>query len=196
LVFAGALHALPGPTLKIQAKQMGMPAWFLLCAGLLMLGSGVLYFLMPAVGLYAVALSMGGAVATAAKMPDVMHRPGGLVFSNATLGAALWVVYKETGEFPVVTSLALCAVSYAFGVAGRVFVPANPLAIKLLGWLAAAEKEGAKKDESEKPKDEAKAGADGEKTTPTETAAAGAKKKEESGGARKRVSSPAPARKE
>merc|ERR1712039_320338 len=43
LAIAGCLHALLGPTLRLQAEQMSMPAWFILCAGLLMLCSAAAY---------------------------------------------------------------------------------------------------------------------------------------------------------
>jgi len=195
LAFAGAVHALPGPTLKMQADQMGMPAWFIMCAGLLMMASSAVYWFIPAVGLYAVALCMGGAAATALKMPDIMHRPGGFVFSNATLGATLWVVYQETGAVTVV-SVGMCAVCYLVGVAGRLFIPSHPLDIKLLGCLAGKEKQEPRteKKAEEKKSEEKKAATPdnntGEAPPATTTMAAAATKEEP--GARKRISSPAP----
>merc|ERR1719436_1659344 len=93
LALAGAVHAMPGSLLHRQAKELGMPAWFIMCAGLLMLGSAMVWLFVPSLGLYAVALCMGGAVATAAKMPDPMHRPGGIVCSSATLLAAIWAAH-------------------------------------------------------------------------------------------------------
>merc|ERR1740139_885621 len=92
LAITGCLHALPGPTLRLQAKHMGMPSWFILCAGLLMLCTAAAYFVNPGLGLYAVALCMGGAAA-----------------------------------------IAISATAYMMGVAGRLLVPTNALAIKLLG---------------------------------------------------------------
>jgi len=166
LMSAGLVHALPGPMRKLQAEQMGMPAWFLFCAGLLMFSSGALHLLRPDVGLYGVALSMGGAVATAAKMPKVLHRPGGLLFSNATLGAALWAVWKPTGEVDLLT-IALCVVCYLLGIVGRIL-------------------------EAAKPKEGAEAGAEGTQPGKTSTESTVQAQPEQSG-ARKRVSSPVPA---
>jgi len=192
LMSAGLVHALPGPMRKLQAEQMGMPAWFLFCAGLLMFSSGALHLLRPDVGLYGVALSMGGAVATAAKMPKVLHRPGGLLFSNATLGAALWAVWKPTGEVDLLT-IALCVVCYLLGIVGRILAPTSPLVVKLLGWLVNAEKEAdAKKTEAAKPKEGAEAGAEGTQPGKTSTESTVQAQPEQSG-ARKRVSSPVPA---
>merc|ERR1719195_545051 len=77
---------------------------------------------------------MGGSVATAAKMPKPMQRPGGLVASNATLVAAIWALREHTGGFSLVTG-AICSAAYIAGIAGRLYVPTHPLAIRLLGSL-------------------------------------------------------------
>mmetsp|Transcript_14115 Transcript_14115/g.40344 ORF Transcript_14115/g.40344 Transcript_14115/m.40344 type:complete len:234 (-) Transcript_14115:403-1104(-) len=197
LGFAGFVHALPGPLLKIQAKQMGMPGWFLMCAGLLMLGSSALYYLRPGEGLYAVSLCMGGAVATAAKMPDIMHRPGGMVFSNLTLAAALWASYKESGKLSAQTCV-ICAKCYLAGIAGRVFVPGNATLAKLLD---SKKKEEPAPKPSEPEKKDAPAAAAQTGSTGSTTASAkpeeGAEKMPQkpdtsAGGARKRVASPVP----
>jgi len=140
LFAAGALHALPGPTLHRQAKEMDLPAWFIMCAGILMLGSSVTWFMSPALGVYAVALCMGGSVATAAKMPKPMQRPGGLVGSNATLAAAIWALHERMGGLTLVTGV-MCSVAYIAGIAGRLYVPTHPLAIKLFGSLSGKAKE-------------------------------------------------------
>lgn len=186
LVLAGIFHALPGPTLKLQAKEMGMPQWFIMCAGLLMLGSGTVYFFLPALGLYAVALCMGGAVATALKMPAVMHRPGGAVFSCLTLGAALWAAHAKAGSLSLTTYL-ICAVCYLAGILGRLFVPSSKQLAKLFAFLegppAKSSKkgnEGAAKAQPKNPK---------EPETVVDAAKADASK---AGGARKRAASPGP----
>merc|ERR1719360_309254 len=99
---------------------------------------------------------MGGAAATAANMPQMMQRPGGVVFSHATLAAALWASYVEAGP-PTIPECALLTVCFLAGVAGRLFVPTNPTAIKLLSFLGGAETAEAKpagkevKKEEEKP---------------------------------------------
>jgi len=199
---AGFVHALPGPLLKMQAKLMGMPGWFIMCAGLLMLGTGALYYLRPGVGLYAVSLCMGGAVATAAKMPQVMHRPGGMVFSSLTLAAALWVSHAG-GELDAKTCI-VCAVCYLGGIAGRVFVPNNAALAKLLAKPLGSgkEKEGQRAPKtSEQEKENAPVEATQKAGTGSTNASAKlsevAEKMPEktntsTGGARKRVASPLP----
>merc|ERR1711920_144058 len=132
-------------------------------------------------GLYAVALCMGGAVATAAKMPNPMHRPGGLVFSAATLLAAIWVAHGRQMSMRSIVLVLMCA---AAGIAGRLLVPTNPLAVRLLGGLAGKpkgedskeaapvgkEKREAPKDAADAPAEEAtgiKEPAQGEQSTST-----------------------------
>merc|ERR1740123_1705104 len=112
-----------------------------MCAGLLMLGSAAVWLFVPSIGLYAVAMCMGGAVATAAKLPSPMHRPGGLVFSTAMLLAAIWVVHGRQMSMESIIMVPMCA---AAGVAGRLFVPTYPLAVQLLGGLAGKAKDDSK----------------------------------------------------
>merc|ERR1712008_316905 len=93
-------------------------------------------------------------------------------------------------------TVALCAICYALGIVGRLFVPSSPLAIKLLSRLVRAEKvelEEAKKAEVAKPKEAAKASAEGMQPGETSTESIAVARQEKSG-ARKRVSTPAPAR--
>merc|ERR1719401_907987 len=149
---------------------MGIPSWFIMCAGLLMFGSGALYFLRPAEGLYAVSLCMGGAVATAANMPDIMHRPGGMVFSSMTLAAALWASYTENGQLSEQACL-ICFACYVAGIAGRVFVPGSATLAKVFAskgedQAAATTKAAA---EAPKPASEQKDSAAKAATQPTES---------------------------
>lgn len=143
LVLSGVLHAIPGPTLKIQAKMLGMPAWFIMCAGLLMIASGAAYhcahhfaqfYYLRNNSVYAVSLCMGGAFITAAKIPVPMHRPGGMFFSLLTLAATLWSHSKCAIKVKPLNVVAnciaqpaefstICAVAFVAGVLGRVFVP-------------------------------------------------------------------------
>merc|ERR1719210_2713437 len=121
----------------------------------------------------------------------MMHRPGGIFFSNATLCAALWVAHSEVGELSIIT-LVLCAVFYAMGIAGRLFVPTHSLAIKYLGSLVSVEKKEDPKEAeaSEKPKEATQE----EPTQLTgEVASSGATGPRS--GARQRVASPVPVRK-
>merc|ERR1740139_1935805 len=161
-----------------------------MCAGLLMLGSAATWFLAPSLGLFAVALCMGGAAATAAKMPNAMHRPGGFVFSNATLVAAAWIAYMQHSGRPIFTGI-LCGAAYVAGIAGRLLVPTNPLAIKLLGSLSGKEKEEGSKEAMPGEKPNEAMPAEG-----TEAPSEEAKKTEEKKGpVRKRAATPEPARK-
>jgi len=201
LGFAGAMHALPGLPARMQAKQMGIPGWFIICAGLLMLGSSALYHLRPAEGLYAVSLCMGGAFATAAKMPSFMHRPGGMVFSCLTLAAALWVSFEKNGQLSTQV-WATCAACFLAGIVGRIIAPTNPTLVKMLQREKAAEPEK-KKAETAKPVEKGAPGkGDAAKvagdvaTAATPARLEGQKMPSKSdantGGARKRVESPAP----
>lgn len=184
LTFSGLLHALPGPPCRMQAKAMGMPGWFLLCAGLLMAGSGVLYYLEPRAGLFAVSLCMGGAFATAAKMPKVMTRPGGMTFSTTFLGMAIWANNKQEPLTRIAG--AICAAAFIAGVAGRIYVPGN---LRIAKLLVKAEKKSdgeAKKVESASPPAKTeKDGGNVEKTKESPTAA-----EEKKGQLRKRADSP------
>merc|ERR1719491_971179 len=161
-----------------------------MCAGLLMLGSAATWFLAPSLGLYAVALCMGGAAATAAKMPNAMHRPCGLVFSNATLVAAMWVVHMQHSGMPIITRI-LCGAAYMAGIAGRLLVPTNPLAIKLLGSLSGKEKKEGSKEAMPGAKPKEAMPAEGT-VVPSEEAK---KTEEKKGPVRKRAATPEPARK-
>jgi len=195
LVFSGVLHAIPGPTLKMQAKMLGMPAWFIMCAGLLMIASGALYHLKFVEGIYAVSLCMGGAFITAAKIPDPMHRPGGMMFSLLTLAATIWshcqcaITVKPlnvdcdasvlTPQFSVI-----CAVAFVAGVLGRIFVPTSGLA-KLFGSEVAVKKEEKKAVSSAKVSDPVKKDSLKIEKMPDKT------KDAEKTGARRRMDSPA-----
>jgi len=136
LLTAGLMHAIPGPLLKLQSRLMGLPGWFIICAGLLMIGSATLYAFRPTEGLYAVGVCMGGAFATAALMPNFMHRPGGMIFSSFTLFAAFWagrpgcLEDKEAG---------LCVAAWLLGALGRIVVPR----VEALNRLLSSERKAA-----------------------------------------------------
>jgi len=136
LALAGIVHALPGPTLKMQSEQMGMPQWFIACAGLLMIGSGAFYHVRPQEGIFAVSLCMGGAFATAANMPIAAHRPGGMCFSSMFLLSTFWVARASIS----LTMIVVVSVAFGAGVAGRVYVPGHPQIAKLFGTTAASQK--------------------------------------------------------
>jgi len=126
LAISGFIHAVPGLTLRIQARQLGMPAWFVMCAGILMMGSSALYHHRPVDGLFAVCLCMGGTTSTAALLPSPMHRVGGALFSCLTLAAAFWVASASLTP----KDACLCVAAFCVGVAGRVFVPVHPQLVK------------------------------------------------------------------
>merc|ERR1719454_2693289 len=89
LVLAGIGHALPGSINTAQQNIFGFPGWFIICAGLLMLGTGIGNFFLPSLGLYFVSMCIGGSITTAIVMPSpVSQKPGGVIFSLATLVAA------------------------------------------------------------------------------------------------------------
>merc|ERR1719181_2518022 len=91
LVFAGIAHAVPGEPNKAQQKAFNFPGWFIICAGLLMLGTGIGNFLLPSLGVYFVSMVIGGTVTTAIVMPSPpSQKPGGVIFSLGTLAAAVW----------------------------------------------------------------------------------------------------------
>merc|ERR1711972_101435 len=155
LGLAGFSHVLPGPMLRRQSKMLGIPQWFTVCAGLLMIGSSLVYYMFPIIGLFAVSVCMGGAHATAWKIPVVFHRPGGIVFSSFTLLAAMWVE-RNSRKYTWLQIACLCAVGFASGVAGRVYVPTSPSVARLTkGFKKAKEepKEDVKltKEDAEKP---------------------------------------------
>jgi len=200
LGFAGFSHALPGFPARMQSKQMGIPGWFIICAGLLMLASSVLYHFRPSEGLFAVSLCMGGAFATAAKMPSMMHRPGGMVFSSLTLAAALWVHFAKHGELTQQVC-GICGLCFVAGIVGRIFAPTNSLLVKMLQSSAAATEEkakGEKKEEKAKsdgkaaPKEEKAASGAAKTAAVTEAEKMPSKSESNAGGARKRVESPGP----
>jgi len=163
LAISGFLHAVPGPTLRIQARELGMPAWFIVCAGILMMGSSALYHLRPVEGLFAVCLCMGGTTSTAALLPSPMHRAGGALFSGLTLAAAFWVAsaeisfaanfLKEHNQLSIRSTskdACLCVAAFCAGVAGRVFVPVHPKLVKLFSSNSASKDmdKNAKKSDS------------------------------------------------
>merc|ERR1719413_187325 len=120
-----------------------------------------------------------------------MHRPGGLVFSNATLVAAVWALHKQAGQVSALTVI-ICWLAYIAGIGGRLFVPTHPLAIKFLGTLggkARNEDGGRKCGPSGKP---------GKENSPANAGSPNrgdAKISEEKkGNSRKRVASPEPPR--
>merc|ERR1740121_786806 len=143
---------------------------------------------------------MGGAAVTTLKLPTVMLFRGGVVFCTLPLGAATWVIYKDPravpSSLPPYVYLGLCGLSYAAGIAGRLFVPTHPLAIKLVGKLAGKAKcedavvGKAAEVKTAPPAEEAKTAPEGEATAPGVEATPAA-----APGARKRVTSPAPERK-
>jgi hypothetical protein len=170
LVLSGAVHMLPGPSLAMQASTCGVPAWFVFCAGMLMLCSGLLFLAVQPWGLAAVGFCMGGAMATAAKIQAPLRRPGGCIFSSLTLAAAVW------SRWPAMEPVLALAVGAAYlaGVAGRIFVPtALPKfvpQIQLLDKLCMKGAGGKKSDKSEQKKDadKGKGGKeDGQATTTT-----------------------------
>lgn len=170
LVLSGAVHVLPGPSLAMQASRCGVPAWFVFCAGMLMLCSGLLFLAVQPWGLAAVGFCMGGAMATAAKIPAPLRRPFGCIFSSLTLAAAVW------SRWPTMEPVLAVAVGAAYlaGVAGRIFVPtALPKfvpQIQLLDKLCMKGDGGKKSDKSEQKKDadKGKGGKeDGQATTTT-----------------------------
>lgn len=153
LVLAGGIHAIPGPTLKMQAKQIGLPAWFILCAGLLMLGSGIGYHFLPAPGLFFVAACMGGSATTGLNMPPPMPHfifklcpYFSAAFSLKVLCLALWA-NNSTKSLEIGTVIGVAA-SFAFGVVGVLkHTLISSTACKLLG------KKKDKKEEPEKKAD-------------------------------------------
>jgi hypothetical protein len=130
LGLAGVSHVLPGPMLKMQSKLMGIPEWFIMCAGLLMICSSLVYYVFPTMGLFAVSVCMGGAFATAWKLPVVLHRPGGMIFSSLTLLASMWVE-KNMMKYTWLQIACLCAFGFAVGFAGRVYAPTSPFFVGL-----------------------------------------------------------------
>jgi len=183
LAFSGLLHALPGPTLKMQSKEMGMPQWFIMCAGLLMLTSGALYFLKPSVGIFAVAVCMGGSFATASKMPVPQMRPCGMAFSSLTLFATFWVI-RATLSLQVI---GISTVAFVAGIAGRIYAIEHPLFVKHLSPLdKLSDQVSAKFMKSDKSKktDGTSKEATKDSDKKGQAAGSGARKRAESPGAR------------
>lgn len=119
LALAGLVHAIPGPSLKMQAKQLGAPAYFIMAAGVLMMASAALFHVRPVEGLASVSFCMGGAAATALKMPaPLLMRLQSFVFSHVTLYAAYWSFTQ--GHWVERYVIGLCAAGYVAGVIGRV----------------------------------------------------------------------------
>jgi len=176
LVLAGIGHALPGGPNKAQQKIFDFPGWFIICAGLLMLGTGVGMFFLPHLGVYFVSMCIGGTVTTAIVMPSpVSQKPGGVIFSLATLAAAFW---SHPGALGAV-DFAVCLATFAVGVAGVKFLPKNVKVNKMVKDLT-----GAKKDEK---KDD--------KTAASSSSASGGAQKTAAGKKAGRTASPAPAEK-
>jgi hypothetical protein len=129
LSFAGVFHVIPGPLLKMQSEMMGIPQWFIFCAGLLMIGTAAIYhFVNDYYGVIALSVCMGGAGATAALMPKLLDRPGGMIFSSLTLLGGFWsyhATHIEAADIPLwkLQVVQFCAAGYVFGVLGRLFVP-------------------------------------------------------------------------
>jgi hypothetical protein len=158
LGFAGVFHAIPGPLLKKQSEMMGIPQWFIFCAGLLMICTAGLYYFDELYGVVALSVCMGGAGTTAALMPKLLDRPGGMIFSSLTLLAGIWSYCATTYAATLSTTpmelihkkeAMLCGGGYMFGVLGRLFAP------KILKGLF--EKKEAPKAKEETPKPEVKA---------------------------------------
>merc|ERR1740121_2785502 len=61
----------------------------------------------------------------------MMHRPGGMLFSNLTLAAALWVSYVGQGARLSPQVCGLCAAAYIAGVLGRVFAPTSRVFVRI-----------------------------------------------------------------
>jgi len=107
---------------------------------------------------------------------------------------ALAYVTPGNVSMGVAVVLVLCTVCYATGIFGRISVPANAPAIKRLArFMSTGKKDEAQKAEVAKPKDKAEAGAEAATTGETPTGSS-ADAQQEKSGARKRASSPAPAR--
>jgi hypothetical protein len=123
LALAGVFHMIPGPTLKMQSEQMKMPQWLIFGAGLLMLGTAILYYLdQHFYALLALSVCMGGAAATGILMPKLVQRPGSVIFSVLTLLAGMYA-FQELEKAHRVT-LASVIGCYVFGVVGRIYAPA------------------------------------------------------------------------
>merc|ERR1712113_1305144 len=129
---------------------------------------------------------MGGALATAASMPKLHERPGGMVFSSATLFATFWA-NRTSLTLPV---MGISMVTFVAGIAGRIYVPGHPEKVGL-GFLA---KMGSKKKEPEKESETKTSGSESkteEKSTAGEKMPEKTKETSQSG-ARKRADSPGP----
>jgi hypothetical protein len=149
LALAGVFHMIPGRTLKMQSEQMKMPQWLIFGAGLLMLGTAILYYLDEHFyGMLALSVCMGGATATGFLMPKLAQRPGSMIFSLLTLLSGMWS-YGELDK-PNLRALASVIGCYIFGIVGRVYAPAVgcALAKKLFAKKEEPAKTGAAKAEA------------------------------------------------
>merc|ERR1712129_220103 len=109
---------------------------------------------------------------------------------SAMMELALAYVTLGNASMVVAAVLVLCTVCYAIGIFGAT----SPLAIKRLARLmSTGKKDEAQKAEVAKPKDKAEAGAEAATLCETSTGSS-ADAQQEKSGARKRASSPAPAR--
>lgn len=145
LVLAGIGHALPGSINKAQQKMFGFPGWFIICAGLLMLGTGIGNFFLPSLGVYFVSMVIGGTITTAIVMPSKpIEKPGGILFSAGTLAAAVWA-YPASKLGAV--DIAVCVVTFLCGVAGVKFLPKNVKVNKMVNDLTTKKE----KKEEKKP---------------------------------------------
>jgi hypothetical protein len=134
LALAGLFHVLPGPTLKMQSDKMGLPQWFIFCAGLLMLATALFRMVHPGIGIVLTCICMGGAGATARKMPTLIEKLPGMLISTFTFLAAVWAKLEV---YPWKILLPICVVFYLVGVAGRIHGPTNSTLIQLFAKLRA-----------------------------------------------------------
>jgi len=149
LFAAGVSHVVPGSMQKKQTEDLGISAWFLVAAGLLMVASGVVYATSPAViGTIAVGLCMGGSFATAAMMPKpIVMRGFSACFSVATLVTAIWAHVQLGAKLDLLLVLA-AKLAFMLGLLGRVYCAQNAFLAGKLSFLAPAEvkKADAKKE--------------------------------------------------
>eukprot|EP00930_Biecheleria_cincta_P091337 TRINITY_DN80883_c0_g1_i1.p1 TRINITY_DN80883_c0_g1~~TRINITY_DN80883_c0_g1_i1.p1 ORF type:complete len:225 (+),score=42.37 TRINITY_DN80883_c0_g1_i1:32-676(+) len=187
LCSAGLIHALPGPSLKLQEDVMKVPGRFLQCAGVLMMASGALYYSNPSTGIFAVSLCMGGAFATASNMP---RQGGGTLFSSLIFTVVLWSS-SETPELALsIVDAILCGVAFAVGIAGGVLVPHH----KLMKSSTPAAKKDESVNTSEKDKETKTAEPPSTSTKEPEKADASLRGREAAAksSSRSRVASPGP----
>lgn len=166
LIMAGIGHGLPGKICQAQMKIFKFPGWFIICAGLLMLGTGIGSFVLPSLSIYFVSMVIGGTVTTGIVMPSPLaQKPGGVIFSLSTLAAAVWVHYKNYGL--TIVDVLICKATFACGVAGVVFLPTNQ---KINKMVKGATKSDVKKEGT------AAASSSSQKSGNVSSTAAGSKK--------------------